>query len=88
MTTDELLAKLPSHIGRNRFHGFYMPDNKRGADKVGFIFTMMVKIGVLLMVVKVILFVSILMLRSHHTTTLFVMVVHLMKHCKVFMIGV
>ena len=32
MTTDELLTKLPSHIGRNKFHGFYIPDNKRGGD--------------------------------------------------------
>ena len=32
MTTDELLMKLPSHIGRNKFHGFYIPDTKRGAD--------------------------------------------------------
>ena len=32
MTTDELLAKLPSHIGRTKFHGFYIPDNKRGGD--------------------------------------------------------
>lgn len=49
---------------------------------------MTVKIGVLLMVVKETLFVLIPMLRSHHTTMLFVMVVHLMKHCKDFMIGV
>ena len=32
MTTDELLAKLPSHIGRTKFHGFYISDNKRGGD--------------------------------------------------------
>ena len=31
-TTEELLAKLPSHIGRNKFHGFYISDNKRGGD--------------------------------------------------------
>ena len=56
--------------------------------QVGFFFTMMVKIGVLLMVVKVTLFVLIPMPRSHHTTMLFVMVKHLTKPCKVFMIGV
>ena len=31
-TTEELLAKLPSHIGRTKFHGFYISDNKRGGD--------------------------------------------------------
>ena len=49
---------------------------------------MMVKIGVHLMVVKVILFVLIPMLRSHHTIMPLLMVKHLMKHCKAFMIGV
>ena len=56
--------------------------------QVGFIFIMMVKIGVLLMVVKVILFVLIPMLRNHHIITLLLMVKHLMKHYKPFMIGV
>ena len=32
MTTDELLTKLPSHIGRTKFQGFYISDNKRGGD--------------------------------------------------------
>ena len=32
MTTDELLMKLPSHIGRNKFNGFYLSDNKKGGD--------------------------------------------------------
>ena len=32
MTTDELLQALPSHIGRNKVNGFYISDNKRGAD--------------------------------------------------------
>ena len=32
MTTDELLMKLPSLIGRNKFKGFYIPDSKRGGD--------------------------------------------------------
>ena len=31
-TTEELLAKLPSHIGRTKVHGFYISDNKRGGD--------------------------------------------------------
>ena len=48
---------------------------------------MTVKIGVHLMVVKGTLFVLIPMLVNHHIITLFVMVVHLTKHCKVFMIG-
>ena len=32
MTTDELLLKLPSHIGRNRANGFYLSDHKAGAS--------------------------------------------------------
>ena len=32
MTTDKLLMKLPSHIGRNKFNGFYLSDNKKGGD--------------------------------------------------------
>ena len=32
MTTDELLTRLPSLIGRNKVNGFYMSDNKQGAD--------------------------------------------------------
>ena len=32
MTTDELLMKLPSHIGRNRINGFYLWDNQRNAS--------------------------------------------------------
>lgn len=32
MTTDELLMKLPSHIGRNKVGGFYLTDSKRGGD--------------------------------------------------------
>lgn len=68
--------------------GFIYQTTKEVQIQVGFIFTMMVKIGVLLMVEKVILFALIPMLRSHRTTMLFVMVVHLMKHCKDSMIGV
>ena len=49
---------------------------------------MMVKIGVLLMVVKEILYVLIPMLINHLIIMLFVMVIHLTKHCKDFMIGV
>lgn len=49
---------------------------------------MMVKIGVLLMVVKETLFVLIPMLRSHHIIMPLLMVKHLMKRYKVFMIGV
>ena len=48
----------------------------------------MVKIGVLLMVVKEILYVLIPMLINHLIIMLFVMVIHLTKHCKDFMIGV
>ena len=49
---------------------------------------MMVKIGVLLMVVKGILFALIPMLRSHHTIMPFVMLKRQMKPYKVFTIGV
>jgi hypothetical protein len=37
MTTDELFQALPSHIGRNKVNGFYLSDNKRGAD-VGWLY--------------------------------------------------
>ena len=67
---------------------FTYPTIKEVHIQVGFIFTMMVKIGVLLMVVKVILFVLIPMLRNHHITMLVLMVKHQMKPYKVFMIGV
>lgn len=49
---------------------------------------MMVKTGVHLMVVKVTLFVLIPMLKNHHIIMRLLMVKHLMKHYKVFMIGV
>ena len=49
---------------------------------------MMVKIGVLLMVLRETLFALIPMLRNHHIIMRLDMVRHLMKHCKVFMIGV
>ena len=55
---------------------------------VGYIFTTMVKIGVLLMVVKEILFVLILMRKNHHTTMLLDMARHPMKHYKDCMTGV
>lgn len=32
MTTDELLTRLPTHIGRNRGNGCYFSDNKPGAS--------------------------------------------------------
>ena len=48
----------------------------------------MVKIGVPPMVVRVTLYALIPMLRNHHITMLVLMVKHLMKHYKVFMIGV
>ena len=37
MTTDELLMKLPSHIGRNRINGFYLWDNQRN-DSIGWLY--------------------------------------------------
>lgn len=48
----------------------------------------MVKIGVLLMVLRETLYVLIPMPRNHLIIMLFVMVIHLTKHCKDFMIGV
>ena len=67
---------------------FTYPTIKEVHIQVGFIFTMMVKIGVLLMVVKEILCVLIQMLINHHIIMLLLMVIHLMKHYRLFMIGV
>ena len=68
--------------------GFIYQTIKEVQIQVGFIFIMMVKIGVLLMVEKVILFALIPMLRNRHIIMPLLMVKHLMKHCKAFMIGV